>query len=349
MQYALYSPYLNSFGGGEKYLATAAEIFAKKGRVVIFWDDPKILKQIEERFNLNLKKIEIQPNIFKENFFKRWLVLKSFDLVFTLSDGSIPTPFAKKNILHFQQPFILPGKTFKNKLKLKKYTVVCNSKFTKKYIDQSFGINSIVVYPPVDINFFKPEKKENVILSVGRFLPDGMGKKQEILIEAFRKVVRDKIQEFRNWSLYLAGSVGEKSYFNSLQKKAKNLPIKFFPNVDASTLKNLYGMSKIYWHVKGYGEDISKNPQFAEHFGIAIVEAQSAGCVPIVFKAGGVTEIIRDGVNGFFWTDLSELIEKTKKLSSNKNLLISFQKNSLTNAKKFSKEIFAKKFKNLIF
>ncbi len=348
MRSAFYSPYLDSFGGGERYLATAAEFFAKKGEVVIFWNDPKILAELKRRFNLDLKKVVVEKNVFQQSFFKRWQVLKNFDLVFVLSDGSIPIPFAEKNILLLQEPFVLKGRTLKNKIKLKKYIVICYSNFTKKYIDESFGIDSQVIYPPVDVNFFQPAKKESIIFSVGRFLPGGYGKKQEVLIEAFRKVVRDKIQELRNWNLYLAGSVGEKSYFNSLQKKAKNLPIKFFPNAAAFTLKKLYGMSKIYWHAKGYGEDISKNPQFAEHFGISIVEAQSSGCVPVVFPEGGPKEIITEGKNGLFWRSLPELTEITNNLIQNPTLLKRLAQNSIENSEKFSKEIFLKNFEAIL-
>ena len=348
MRYAFYSPYLDSFGGGERYLAQAAEILAKKGEAVVFWDKPEIKTQLETRFNLNLKKVKIKKNIFTSNFFKKWQILKNFDLVFVLSDGSVPAPFAKKNILHFQQPFILRGRTLRNRLKLKKYIVVCNSNFTKKYIDQSFGINSVVIYPPVDVDFFKPEKKEKIILSVGRFLAGSSGKKQEILMGAFKQLIDDRRLAISDWRLYLAGGVNDQQYFNKLKRMAKGLPVKFFPDITAYKLKELYSVAAIYWHAKGFGENLKVHPEFVEHFGISVVEAQSAGCVPVVFKAGGVTEIINDGVDGFFWVQQQELIEKTKNLIQNPNLLKKLQKNSIENAKKFSKDFFLKKFEELM-
>ena len=40
---------------------------------------------------------------------------------------------------------------------------------------------------------------------------------------------------------------------------------------------------------------------------MSIIEAMSAGAVPIAFNAGGPQETISAGVNGYLWNDLSEL------------------------------------------
>lgn len=351
MRFALYSPYLDSFGGGERYLATIAEYLARKGKAVIFWNDAKILAELENRFNLDLKNVEIEKNIFEKNFWQRWKIIKKFDLVFVLSDGSIPFPFAAKNVLHFQEPIITKSKNFKNSLKLRKYIVVCNSNFTKKYIDQSFGVNSQVLYPPVDVDFFAPpavgQQKKNVILSVGRFLPGGPGKEHEVLIKAFSKAVDSK-KEFRNWQLWLAGGVGDKKYLADLKKIAKGYEIIFFEDVDANQLKKLYSAASIYWHAKGFDQDIEKHPEFAEHFGISIVEAQGSGCVPVVFRAGGTVEIIEEGKNGLFWTNPNELIEETTNLINDSDLFNNLQQNAAQSSERFSKDVFISRIKNLL-
>jgi len=43
-----------------------------------------------------------------------------------------------------------------------------------------------------------------------------------------------------------------------------------------------------------------------EHFGITIVEAMSAGCVPVVHDSGGPKEIV-NGERGFRWQNLEEI------------------------------------------
>ena len=63
---AIYDPYLDTLGGGERYCLTVAEILKKNGwKVDIFWSGGQdIIKKAENRFSLNLKDIHIQPDIF---------------------------------------------------------------------------------------------------------------------------------------------------------------------------------------------------------------------------------------------------------------------------------------------
>jgi glycosyltransferase involved in cell wall biosynthesis len=37
----------------------------------------------------------------------------------------------------------------------------------------------------------------------------------------------------------------------------------------------------------------------------------SAGCIPILFDHGGTAELVEDGVSGFTFQNLDELVEKT--------------------------------------
>ena len=43
----------------------------------------------------------------------------------------------------------------------------------------------------------------------------------------------------------------------------------------------------LFWHAAGLGEDPTTNPDRFEHFGISVVEAMSAGAVPMVYEHGG--------------------------------------------------------------
>src|SRR5436190_2116531 len=66
--------------------------------------------------------------------------------------------------------------------------IICNSAFTKSYIDKKFRVNSLVLYPPVEIPKTSAVEKENIILNVGRFGRSNEGeyyKKQDLLIQSF--------------------------------------------------------------------------------------------------------------------------------------------------------------------
>ena len=63
---AIYDPYLDTLGGGERYCLTVAEILLKNGyKVDIFWSgDKTLIEKAEKRFSLDLKDLNIVPDIF---------------------------------------------------------------------------------------------------------------------------------------------------------------------------------------------------------------------------------------------------------------------------------------------
>jgi glycosyltransferase involved in cell wall biosynthesis len=113
---------------------------------------------------------------------------------------------------------------------------------------------------------------------------------------------------------------------------------------DFRTLKDLYGRAKIFWSASGFGVNETKNPEKVEHFGITVVEAMSAGAVPVVYNAGGHKEIIKNGENGFLWNNIHELIKKTLETIPVKRLIA---KNAVESAKNYSYANFENNIKKL--
>ncbi len=56
----------------------------------------------------------------------------------------------------------------------------------------------------------------------------------------------------------------------------------FHVDAPGAELADLYARASIFWHAAGLGEDAEDDPNRMEHFGISIVEAMSAGAVPVV-------------------------------------------------------------------
>lgn len=352
MKIAVYSPYLDSFGGGERYMITLAECLADKNEVDILLDnhlfEVESLKiNLSKRLNLTLNNVYfIKAPIGKgSNFLSRINFLKNYDYLFYLTDGSIFLSTAKVSILHFQVPFdnkVNKGLWGRKKMKSWKMAIY-NSLFTKNIVEKTWDLRGEIIYPPVDIENFKPFKKEKMILSVGRFVSFTKSKKHEVMIDAFKKM---QASGLKDWGLYLAGGLeGDKKYLEKLKKRGKGAKIYFYPDASFKKLRELYGHASIYWHAAGYKE---ADPQKQEHFGIATVEAMAAGCVPVVVNAGGQPEIVEDGKSGFLWNNIPELKKFSLKLINDLTLLHTMSRNAIYRSKIFSKEIFCHKIKEIV-
>ena len=341
MRAAIYNPYLDTLGGGERYtMGVASALVAKNYRVDVEWKDASIKEKLEKRFGIDLSKINFIEGVERGD---------GYDVCFWLSDGSIPILRARKNFLHFQVPFHnTNGKTLLNRMKFFRIReVICNSYFTKKFIDKEYGVDSIVIYPPVDVEKIKPKRKENLIVSIGRFSQLKQAKRQDILIKAFKRFCDSGFSE---WKLILAGGVevGVSDFVKKLRKSSMGYPIKIIESPSFNELKDLYGKARLFWSASGFGVNEKKEPEKLEHFGISVVEAMAAGAVPIVFSAGGHKEIIANGENGFLWTDMRNLLRKTKKVIQGKGIFSKVSKKAKESSRIYEYERFEKEFQDLL-
>jgi len=342
MKAAIYNPYFDTLGGGERYTVGVIRVLQNLGyEVWIQWPDVNVIVKLEKRFGVCLKGLKVTDSIKNG---------AGFDFCFWLSDGSIPFLKAKKNFLHFQVPFQnVGGRSWLNKIKfLKVNKVIVNSDFTRRIVDEEYDIKSVVVYPPVEIKKLPGRTKEKIILSVGRFSQLKQAKRQDVLIHVFKKMSKDK--SLTGWRLVLAGGaeIGSESWLKSLKIEAKGYPIDFVKSPSFEQLADLYSRATIFWSAAGYGINDLLEPDKVEHFGISVVEAMACGAVPIAFDAGGHKEIIESGHNGFLWRQEEELINFTLRLINDSLLKRKIASASIKKSADFSFESFSDKMRSLI-
>lgn len=355
MRIGIFDPYLDSLSGGEKYMLSIASCLSSQHEVLIFWDKDKeieIKQTASKKLGIDLSSIKFYKNIFgkNESWISRFLESRKFDAIAYLSDGSIPF-VGTKLYIHFQFPIEwVDGKSLKNRIKLffvKK--IFCNSYFTKSFIDKKLNIKSDILYPPVNLNIVNNIKKENVILHVGRFDVDAHEsnyKKQDIMIDIFKKMIDGGL---KNWKFKLIVGVKDKDKekLNKLKEMSKGYPIELIENISNQELWEYYSKARIYWHATGYGENLQKFPEKAEHFGISTVEAMGSGAVPVVINSGGQMEIVIDGKSGYLWNTLEDFILKTNNLIEDEKLLKKMSINAIKRSEIFSGDRFCNELKDI--
>lgn len=356
MHIAVYSPYLETKGGGERYILTVAAIFSKSHDVELLLpthlhnlNPADYKKQITSRLGVDLSKVEFihAPIGEGSKALDRYFFLKRYGLLFAVTDGSIFFASSKRNILHIQTPLeVHPTGSLWGKSKVKSWDeVVYNSQFTKHYSEKYWPLPSKVIYPPVSTSHLKPLKKKQIILTVGRFFGFLREKKHQLMIDTFIDMCDEGL--VKNWQFHLAGAMGEgdNSYVEELKSKTAGYPIIFHPNISFDDLSFLYGQTDIYWHAMGFGET---DPTKMEHFGITTVEAMAAGAVPVVVKKGGQTEIVEAGKSGLFWETEAQLKEITDQLMSNPGRREKLAKGAVERSAFFSEDKFRENILGLI-
>ena len=351
MRIGFYSPYFPTMGGGERYLLALAAYYSKKHDVSLVMD-PTLTKRVYKTFGFGISEIKVIPaqSFLSLNALQRYKFLGRFGVFFYTTDGSVFFSASKKNYLVIQSPLHIPSENIVNSLKMHNWYPVCYSNFMKEIIMTKLGRDALVVPPAVDNGFFAKKKteKRNIILTVGRFFPYPHNKNQEVLAQVFNSFTRKALS---GWRLVIAGGLtesGGKSEVEKLKKLSENSAIELKVNIGIKELLTLYQNAKIYWHAAGYGQDTLNYPERAEHFGITTLEAMAAGVVPIVYPAGGQTELVQEGKNGYHWENVHELIEKTVLLIQDEKLRTDVSLNAINRARLYSTAKLQPVYENLL-
>lgn len=194
--------------------------------------------------------------------------------------------------------------------------ILANSAYTQAWVRRLWGRDSTVLHPPV--TSMPRGEKAPMILSVGRFFLPGTGhnKKQLEMVEAFRRLCERGVS---GWEYHLVGGCAPEhaAYLDQIRTAADRLPVVLHPDAAGTELRDLYARASIFWHAAGLGEQVERHPDRYEHFGIATVEAMSAGAVPVVIDAAGQIEIVDQGASGYRFRTLDGLVRQTEILIAN--------------------------------
>lgn len=152
--------------------------------------------------------------------------------------------------------------------------VLTNSTWTAAQVFRAYGVVAQVIYPPVDVEYFSKalsnECREKTVVTVCRFTRE---KRVERVIDAAARL--------RDYTFIIMGSAGEESMsvVRSVKERVEELGLS---NVDIRVNASRKEVLECFKYAKYY-----LHPEYAEYFGMSIVEAMAAGLVPIVFRGGG--------------------------------------------------------------
>lgn len=319
----LFCPFNIVPGGGEKYLLSIAEVAANFG--------PVDLITLAKYSRLRIANVAGELGLDIAALGLRTLSeigsARPYDVFVSMSNEFLPPVRGQGNANYYicQFPFPIGQPTIEARSSFyRDYAgVFVYSHFVAEHLEREFTKHEFqplpiqVLSPPiVPVPLQDPLHKRRIILSVGRFFAQFHNKKHVEMIRAFRRLGAEGGPP--EWELHLAGAVhGEfehREYFLRVLEEARGSHVRVHANPSAADLQRLYNDASIYWHATGFDEDLSRHPEKHEHFGMTTVEAMSAGCIPVVVGKGGPAEIVADGVNGFTWTTVDELLHKTRKV-----------------------------------
>ncbi|BDC19947.1 glycosyl transferase [Acidianus sp. HS-5] len=183
-----------------------------------------------------------------------------------------------------------------------KTKLLANSSWTGKILEIS-GYSYDVLYPPVETSEYlkiKGERNPKLVLSISRIAPE----KNLNNLFSVAKILKD-------YTFILLGSSGRsKKYLEEVKSTADNLGnVKIIEDFTRDELLKYLGTAKIYFH-----------PKVNEHFGISVVEAMSAGLIPVVHKSGGAwLDIVKEGKYGLGYSNVDEAVNSIIEASKYEN------------------------------
>jgi len=226
--------------------------------------DSKLVKRAENEDVI----INLTTNILASNKNQKTIFLyKNISLP---DDKNVTSKYNRGFWKLYYQPYKIILNTLKNKLDNKNTKIFGSSKFVAEKMTRILNCPVKVLYPPVETELFKNNDVKSGIISVSRFARE---KNLEFMISVLNDIDDNS---------KIIGSVMSENniYLKLLQNLAKSKNIKLLVNKTRDELISHVKKSKIYFHTSN------------ETFGISVVEAMAAGCIPIVPDTSGHKETV---------------------------------------------------------
>jgi len=225
------------------------------------------------------------------------------------------------------EPYYWPAKVFYHDRVSRIDHLLAVSDFTRQFVRERWGRESTTLYPPCPVDLYSNLRlpKRDLVVTVGRIAPE---KRIGLFLEIARRLPGIEFAIIGSISTYKA------PYYNSLKAAAPNNVS--FVIAPLRKVSELLGSAKVYVHC-------AKN----EHFGITIVEAMAAGCVPVVHDSGGPREIVSDPV-GFRWNEIDDAVGQISRLVGDDDGRKQLSKRAVSRARQFGPDVFEEGFARVL-
>jgi glycosyltransferase involved in cell wall biosynthesis len=358
MKVAIIHEWLSSFGGNERLLVEALRLYPSADVFALLHFRESFQNSPLQSLNVQTTFLQKLPNIQKHYrkllpimpFAIESLDVRAYDLVISLSHAvahgvrthsnqthisyiSTPMRYAwhmKDEYLNLHglvNPFVRFTANTSLRL-LRKWdafasarsdALLANSHWTAAHILEAWGRDAHVIYPAVETRRFDPtrERKEYYLL-VARLVPYKMSFE---IVKAFN----------------LAGLplviIGDGPEMPRIQAAAKG-NIRVLGSQPDNVVAEWMNHARAFVYMA------------AEDFGIAMAEAQAAGCPVIAYGRGGAAEIVREGETGLLFSEQSatSMIEALQRFDT---MQLS-SKAASENAARFSTERFGREFSEFV-
>ena len=366
LRIGLFSPYFGfTVGGGEKYLAVAAEALRDaypEHAIEIVSPVPVDAGRYRALLNVNLDGIGLRatnPRVTPVHRLAnrlrplrplRNLVVSAqagratadYDLLLGMVYAIPVRSRARRSVMLCQFPYPDPDPRDIEPYEL----IIAQSRYTRGWVQEYWNREAAVVNPPIDLPAGPPEwaAKRNLILGVGRFFATGHTKRQDLLVESFRRLCDRGLE---GWELHLAGAVhrdaAHAGYYERVSARAAGYPVVLHPDAGYQEVQDLYRSAAIFWHAAGYGVDPRADPGALEHFGMTTAEAMAAGAVPLAYGVGGQAEVLADNVEGHLWSTPADLEARTIELVGDPAMRRRMGEAAAAGSRRFGRDEFRRK------
>jgi GT2 family glycosyltransferase/glycosyltransferase involved in cell wall biosynthesis len=320
---AVYSPFELTPGGGERYLLTLAEVGLQHGLNVHFVSPAPYSRM---RMTAVGSMLGLDLNGLVINSLGEAQELAPFDDWVVMSNQLVPPTrgLGVRNTLHCQFPFLSGRDQWQaRRAWLTDYSrFVVNSPFTAENVLRRLSearepeLPIVILSPPVDVTDVPIHPNKSGIVSTGRFFSGDHSKRQDLQIEAFRRLTALRPDD--DLVLHLVGSSAtqpaHRKFLADCMTAAEGLAVQFHVDAPLSEVNELYASSSLYWHSSGLNVDVALEPERCEHFGIAPIEAMGYGTIPLVVDNGGPADTVRPGIDGYHYSTVDELVARTDDL-----------------------------------